>query len=133
MICGKVCSIEHILSKQPNLRVLRDPPPSLEGKRVRYVLIFHLDPENSSVQRCKVRAYAWTIPSFPAILRRLDKTLSTIVAETVYSVAKKQFEQDDPKEIAATRAELQVAAQGWSPLVSLSFPASATYALICCQ
>jgi len=96
---GSVSPVEDILSKQPNLRVLRDPP-SLIGQRVRYVLVFHLDPGNQSVRRCKVRAYAWTVPSL-CCLESLDKRMSAFFAETVFEVAKMDFENADPDQVRA--------------------------------
>lgn len=99
LMSGRVCPVEEILSKQPDLRVLRDPP-SLVGRRVRYVLMFHLDPGNSQVRRCKVRAYAWTVPpSVHLELEALDKGMSAFFAQTVFDLAKRHFEQGDPNQI----------------------------------
>jgi hypothetical protein len=94
-----VSPVEDILSKQPDLRVLRDPP-SLIGQRVRYVLMFHLDPGDAKVQRCKVRAYSWTFPSLREV-ESLDKNMSALFAQTVFNLAKRDFETGDPNEIRA--------------------------------
>lgn len=99
---GRVCPVEGILSKQPNLRVLQDPP-SLVGQRVRYVLLFHLEPESSEVQRCKVRAYAWTDRTLCSRLETLNSNMSSTLAKTVFDVAKEDFENGDPKEMRARR------------------------------
>lgn len=95
---GRVSSVEEILSRQPDLRVLRDPP-SLVGQRIRYVLLFHLDPEDSEVTRCKLRAYAWTDPSLCLKLQLMNPMVSTMLAQTVFDEAKKDFEERDPNEI----------------------------------
>lgn len=99
---GRVCPVEDILSRQPDLRVLRDPP-SLVGQRVRYVLLFHLEPGSTSVRRCKVRAYAWTDPTLCARLESLHKEVSAIFAETVFEEAKEDFEKSDPNEMRTKR------------------------------
>lgn len=100
---GRVCPVEGILSRQPDLRVLRDPP-SLEGQRVRYVLVFHLDPGNATVRRCKVRAYAWTVPSLCSQFEMLDKGVSALLAETIFEMAKEDFERGDPDKLRARKA-----------------------------
>lgn len=92
---GRVCSVEDILSKQPNLKVLQDPP-SLVGHRIRYVLMFHLDPGDAQVQRFKVRAYAWTNPMICSKLEEVDKDISSFLAQTVFDEAKEDFEKRDP-------------------------------------
>jgi len=101
---GRVRPVEDILSKQPDLRVLRDPP-SLMGQRVRYVLVFNLDPSNATVRRCKVRAYAWTVPLLLSTLETLDKTMSMLFAETIFEVAKEDFDNSDPDDVRARGAD----------------------------
>jgi len=97
---SRVCLVENILSRQPQLRVLRDPP-SLAGRRVRYVLLFHLDPEsNAGVRRCKVRAQAWTDPALHS-RHLMDKVVSVMLANSVFSAAKANFEKGDPDEVRA--------------------------------
>lgn len=93
-----MCLIEDILSKQPNLRVLHDPP-GLAGQRVRYVLLFHLDPESKDVRRCKVRAYAWTVRSLSSRLAVLDKDLSALFAGNIFDVARENFKNGNPNEL----------------------------------
>jgi hypothetical protein len=95
---GRVCPVEDILSRQPDLRVLRDPP-TLVGRRIRYVLLFHLEPESTGVRRCKVRAYAWTDPAFFSRLEMMDKRMSTVLSETIYRVAKNDFQHANPNEM----------------------------------
>jgi len=104
---GQVCPVEAILSRQPDLKVLRDPP-SLAGQRVRCVMVFHLDIENATVARCKVRAQAWTDPSLH-LRCPVDKETSMMLAKSVFNVAKADFEESDPDEIRAggVRAALQ--------------------------
>lgn len=96
-----------ILERQPNLKVLRDPP-SLVGQRVRYVLLFHYDPENAAVARCKVRALAWTDPSLTS-RAPIDKEVSRRGAEGVFIVAKIDFEKNDPNELRARPSEVRAA------------------------
>ena len=95
------------MSRQPELKVLRDPP-SLTGQRVRCVMVFHFDTENTTVARCKVRAQAWTDPSLNMRLP-VDKETSAVLAQTVFSVAKVDFETKDPDALraGATRAASQ--------------------------
>jgi len=97
---GRISPVQDILSRQPNLRVLRDPP-TLTGQRVRYVLVFHLDPGDANIRRCKVRAYAWTVPSLRSTLETLDKRVSKIFAETVFRAAKEDFEKSNPDALRA--------------------------------
>lgn len=106
-MCGKVCPVEAILSKQPQLKVLRDPP-SLVGQRVRCVMVFQFDSGDTGVARCKVRAQAWTDPSLHMRLS-LDDEMSAMLAESVFSVAKTDFEMGDPDKLRAgdRRAILQ--------------------------
>lgn len=96
---GKICAVEAVLSQQPQLKVLRDPP-SLAGQRVRCVMVFHFDSGETGVARCKVRAQAWTDPSlhtrFP-----VDNEMSAILAEGVFHVAKIDFEKNDPDKLRA--------------------------------
>jgi len=108
---GRVCPIADILSRQPGLRVLRDPP-GLVGQRVRYVLLFHLDPGSKDVRRCKVRAYAWTDPCLTPRLEALNKEMSALFARTIFNVAKENFKTSDPNEIRAG---------GVNPLLHLLF------------
>ena len=96
---GRVCAVEEILKRQPGLKVLRDPP-SLAGQRVRCVMIFHFDSGNAGFARCKVRAQAWTDP-FLHSRPPMDKGMSMILAESVFSVAKMDFEQHDPNMVRA--------------------------------
>lgn len=117
---GRVCHVDDILSRQPDLRVLRDPP-TLAGQRVRYVILFHLEPGNASVRRCKVRAYAWTVPSLGARLEMMDKQMSAMLAQSVFAVAKRDFENSDPNEIRARWASAALELVPRLPLVSLSF------------
>jgi len=103
---GKVCDVEGILSRQPGLKVLRDPP-SLAGQRVRCVMVFHFDSENTTVARCKVRAQAWTDPALHTRLS-LDNETSAILAGGVFHVAKMDFEGSNPDELrAGARLNLQ--------------------------
>jgi len=96
---GRVCAVEGILSRQPELKVLRDPP-SLTGQRVRCVIVFHFDSENTTVARCKVRAQAWTDPSLHMRLP-VDREMSAILAQSVFHVAKVDFETKDPDTLRA--------------------------------
>jgi len=95
---GRVCLIEDILSKQPNLRVLRDPP-GLAGQRVRYVLLFHLDPASTDVRRCKVRAHAWTDRLLSSRSAVLDKDVSALLAGSIFEAAKEIFKNGNPNEL----------------------------------
>ena len=97
---GRVCTVEEILSRQPNLKVLRDPP-TLAGQRVRCVLTFHYIPEQASVTMCKVRAQAWTDPSLNERWGSLDKEMSSLFAENIFDVVKTQFAKGDPDKIRA--------------------------------
>jgi len=99
LISGRVCPVEEILSKQPGLKVLRDPP-SLAGQRVRFVMMFRFDPGNTAITRCKVRAQAWTDPSLH-LGSPVDKVTSMFLAESVFDAAKVHFEKSDPDKIRA--------------------------------
>jgi hypothetical protein len=99
LIKGRVCAVEGILERQPELRVLRDPP-SLAGQRIRCVMAFHFDPENATVARCKVRAQAWTDPSLHSRFP-VDKETSMMLAKSIFDVAKEDFEESDPDVIRA--------------------------------
>lgn len=94
-----MCDVEDILKKQPELKVLRDPP-SLAGQRVRCVMVFHFDTEGSTVARCKVRAQAWTDPALHT-RHPLDKEMSMRLADGVFHVAKTDFEKNNPDQLRA--------------------------------
>ena len=95
---GSVCPIEQILSRQPNLKVLRDPP-TLAGQRVRCVAAFLYDSGQAGAIMCKVRAQAWTDPSLDSRWSSLDKEMSGFFAESVFEVIKAQFEEGNPDQI----------------------------------
>lgn len=99
---GRVCAVEKILERQPDLKVLRDPP-SLAGQRVRCVMVFHFDSGHAGVARCKVRAQAWTDPSLHS-RPPMDKDMSMMLAGSVFNVAKADFEKRDPEVIRAVGA-----------------------------
>lgn len=102
-MAGSVCPVEEILSQQPNLKVLRDPP-SLAGQRTRCVLAFHYRSEKSTVVMCKVRAQAWTDPLILSRWYSLDKEMSTLLATTVFDVAKAEFAKGNPDRMRAGEA-----------------------------
>jgi hypothetical protein len=99
-MAGTVSPVEDILSRQPNLKVLRDPP-SLAGQRVRCVMAFHYNPGQAAVTMCKVRAQAWTDPSLNSLWGLLDKEISTVLSETIFDMVKEQCEKGDPERIRA--------------------------------
>ncbi|KAF9644762.1 hypothetical protein BDM02DRAFT_872609 [Thelephora ganbajun] len=101
---GRVCAIEEILSRQPELKVLRDPP-SLVGQRVHYVMAFYFDPANTKISRCKIRAQAWTDPSIGSRWHLLDKEISAFLAMKVFDLAKSDFEKGDPNKMRAGEVE----------------------------
>ena len=96
---GRACPVDEILSQQPNLKVLRDPP-SLAGLRVRCVMTFHYA-KLDGVTMCKVRAEAWTDPSLYSKWYSMDPTVSAVLAGTIFESAKLQIEKGDPEKMRA--------------------------------
>jgi len=101
---GRVCPVDEILSQQPNLKVLRDPP-GLSGPRVRCVMTFHYA-KLDDVTMCKVRAEAWTDPSLNTKWYSMDPPVSALLAETIFESARLQIEKGDPDKMRAGEAIL---------------------------
>ena len=95
-----MCPVEDVLSRQPDLKVLRDPP-TLAGQRVRWVMMFRYDSEGAAVARCKVRAQAWTDPSLQSGGYPMNKEMSRFLASTIFDMARSDFEDGKPDEIRA--------------------------------
>lgn len=60
--------------------------------------MFHLDPDDAKVRRFKIRAYALMVPLLCSKLEAFDKVISGLLAESVFSVAKKRFETGLPNQ-----------------------------------
>lgn len=91
--------VDEILSEQPNLKVLRDPP-GLSGMRVRCVMTFHYT-KLDGFEMCKVRAEAWTDPSLHTRWYSMDPAVSALLAATIFESAKLQIEKGDPDKMRA--------------------------------
>ena len=97
---GSVCAVEDILSRQPNLKVLRDPP-TLEGERVRCVLTFHYSPGEGPIKVCKVRAQAWSDPLLYPMWYSLSMEASRLLANGIFNFARTEFATGNPNKIRA--------------------------------
>lgn len=98
---GSVCPVEDILSRQPNLKVLRDPPSLADEQRVRCVLTFHYRPGQGPIEVCKVRAQAWSVPLLYPIWCSLGGEASTLLANGIFDLAKTEFGTGAPDKIRA--------------------------------
>jgi len=101
---GRVSPVDEILTEQPNLKVLRDPP-GLSGLRVRCVMAFHYT-KLDGYSMCKVRAEAWTDPSLQTKWYSMDPTVSALLAETIFESARLQIEKGDPEKMRAGKVLL---------------------------
>lgn len=57
---GCIRTAEEILAELPQLHIMRDPP-TLVGKRVRYVMVFHFE-EAGKPRQSFMRARSWELP-----------------------------------------------------------------------